>query len=204
MSKKVEQTKDDMTDITKLGKGMGESLQTNMQSAFQSLVEGTKTAKQAFADMAVSILKDIAAMITKMLVLKLLESSLGGTSFGNFLGIDGGKTGGVFSNGGKVSGYSTGGIAKGPGAGYPAILHGTEAVVPLPNGKSIPVDMKGAGQNNNVTVNVAIDGQGNARQDTQATSNQGADLGTAIAAAVQKELHNQKRAGGILNPMGVS
>ena len=64
--------------------------------------------------------------------------------------------------------------------------------------------MKGAGQNNNVTVNVAIDGQGNARQDKQSDSNEGANLGSAIAAAVQKELHNQKRAGGILNPMGVS
>ena len=132
--------------------------------------------------------------------------ALGGTSFGTFLNIPApqGKTGGVMSRGKKVSGYSTGGIAKGPGSGYPAILHGTEAVVPLPNGKSIPVDMKGAGQNNNVTVNVAIDSQGNARQDAQADSNQGANLGSAIAAAVQKELQNQKRAGGILNPMGVS
>ena len=204
LAKKVEQTKDNMNDITKLGMGMGESLQTNMQSAFQSLVEGTKTAKQAFADMAVSILKDIAAMITKMLVLKLLESSLGGSSVGNFLGIAAGKTGGIFSDGGKVSGYATGGVAKGPSSGYPAILHGTEAVVPLPNGKAIPVDMKGAGQNNNVTVNVAIDGQGNARQDAQSDSTQGANLGNVIAAAVQKELQNQKRAGGILNPMGVS
>ena len=30
-------------------------------------------------------------------------------------------------------GYSRGGIARGREAGYPAILHGTEAVVPLPN-----------------------------------------------------------------------
>jgi hypothetical protein len=34
-----------------------------------------------------------------------------------------------------------GGIASGPDAGYPATLHGTEAVVPLPNGRSIPVDI---------------------------------------------------------------
>jgi hypothetical protein len=64
--------------------------------------------------------------------------------------------------------------------------------------------MKGAGQNNNVTVNVAIDGQGNARQDKQSDSNEGANLGAAIATVVQKELQNQKRAGGILNPMGAS
>ena len=36
-----------------------------------------------------------------------------------------------------------GGIASGPRAGFPATLHGTEAVVPLPNGRSIPIDMAG-------------------------------------------------------------
>jgi hypothetical protein len=39
------------------------------------------------------------------------------------------------------AGYRTGGIAVGPQSGYQATLHGTEAVVPLPDGKSIPVEM---------------------------------------------------------------
>ena len=37
-----------------------------------------------------------------------------------------------------------GGIASGPTSGFPAILHGTEAVVPLPDGRSIPVNLTGA------------------------------------------------------------
>ena len=45
-----------------------------MTDAFMALVEGTKNAKQAFADMARSILAQIARMITEMLVLKMLES----------------------------------------------------------------------------------------------------------------------------------
>ena len=36
---------------------------------------------------------------------------------------------------------ATGGILGGPQSGYTAMLHGTEAVVPLPDGKSIPVEM---------------------------------------------------------------
>lgn len=36
--------------------------------------------------------------------------------------------------------YASGGIASGPRSGYSATLHGTEAVVPLPDGKSIPVE----------------------------------------------------------------
>jgi hypothetical protein len=36
--------------------------------------------------------------------------------------------------------YASGGVASGPRSGYSATLHGTEAIVPLPDGKSIPVE----------------------------------------------------------------
>ena len=36
---------------------------------------------------------------------------------------------------------ATGGVTSGPTTGYQAVLHGTEAVVPLPDGKTIPVEM---------------------------------------------------------------
>lgn len=126
-----------------------------------------------------------------------------GPMLGGALGIFGLKNGGIMNNGSKVSGYATGGIANGPKQGHLAMLHGREAVVPLPNGNKIPVDMKGAAtgmQNNNVTVNVSTDGQ------VQSSSNgaMGENLGQVIAAAVQKELHNQKRAGGILNKHGAA
>ena len=39
-----------------------------------------------------------------------------------------------------------GGVARGPKSGYPATLHGTEAVVPLPDGKSIPVKVQDSTQ----------------------------------------------------------
>ena len=38
--------------------------------------------------------------------------------------------------------FADGGIATGPTSGYPATLHGTEAVVPLPDGKTIPVRLE--------------------------------------------------------------
>ena len=43
--------------------------------------------------------------------------------------------------GGK--GLREGGIARGPESGYLALLHGTEAVIPMANGKNIPVDQGG-------------------------------------------------------------
>ena len=77
--------------------------------------------------------------------------------------------------------------------------------MPLPNNRSIPVELNGnAGGTNNVTVNVNIDNEGSARQDVQSDGNMGANLGKMIAGAVQQELLNQKRAGGILNPYGVA
>lgn len=45
----------------------------------------------------------------------------------------------------KAPGAANGGILTGSTSGYPAILHGTEAVVPLPDGRSIPVEMRGGG-----------------------------------------------------------
>ena len=191
-------------DMAQMGLKIGDSLQSNMEGAFQSLVDGTKSAKEAFAGMAKAILADIAKMIIKMLVMKLLQSTLGTTSFGSFLGIDGGRNGGVFAQGEKQNGYRSGGVARGSQGGYPAMLHGTEAVVPLPNGRSIPVDMgKQSGQMvSNVTVNVSAEGN------TKTESNDGGmdseKLGKAVANAVQLELQNQKRSGGILNPYGAA
>ena len=100
--------------------------------------------------------------------------------------------------------YSTGGIAKGSHAGYPALLHGTEAVVPLPNGKSIPVEMGGAAgmQQNNVNVNVVVNRDGTAETNSEEDSREAARLGKNIARAVQTEIQNQKRAGGMLSPYG--
>jgi len=120
---------------------------------------------------------------------------------GNIAGLFGFANGGIMKGG--FRGYANGGIIKKPTVGLVGEGRYNEAVVPLPDGKSIPVQMGGAGQNNNVTVNVAIDNQGNASSDVT-QNRQGADIGRAVARAVQLELQNQKRSGGILNPYGVA
>jgi len=58
--------------------------------------------------------------------------------------------------------------------------------------------MRSNAQTNNVTVNVSSDGQ----TTTEGQDNEG--LGRVIAKAVQEELQNQKRAGGILNRYGTA
>ena len=126
----------------------------------------------------------------------------GGGFFGFIKGLFGFGRSGIY----PPMGYSTGGIARGAQSGYPAILHGTEAVVPLPDGKSIPVTMpRGGGfgsQNNNVGVTVNIDNQGNSSMDTDSDRQEAAQLGERLAEVVREELINQKRNGGILSPYG--
>ena len=184
--------------IQVLLKDLGASVHDNMAGAFTAMVTGAKSAKDAFADMAKSILKDLAAMIVKAMILQMF----GGTTFGNFLGLGKARNGGVFEQGKKLSGYATGGVARGSTSGYPVMMHGTEAIVPLPNGKSIPVQMSGnGGSTNNIVVNISTDGQSS----KEGSSGPDMDkLGGAIATAVQVELQNQKRSGGILNPYGVA
>lgn len=53
-------------------------------------------------------------------------------------------------------GYQFGGIASGPKTGYATVLHGTEAIVPLPDGKKIPVEM--TGMNNTFQQQVTLMG----------------------------------------------
>ena len=145
-----------------------------------------------------------------------LFGGLFGSLSGGLSSIFGGLSGGVggllslfFAKGGYAPGgfraFADGGMVTKPTLGLVGEGKHNEAIVPLPNGKSIPVDMKGAGQNNNVVVNVSVDNQGNAQTLTESQSSADAgNLGSAIARAVQQELQNQKRSGGILNPYGVA
>jgi len=204
---KAEAMYSEMLEGTRLLSGAAQAFETSMTSAIEGIITGTMSLKDAFKSVATSILGALAKMISQMIVFRIMSSMFPGMtqtpSYSMMEMVPKGRYGGIMSDGKKAPGYAVGGVAKGPQSGYPAILHGTEAVVPLPNGKSIPVDMKGAGQNN-VTVNVSIDNQGNAQQSAQADSTQGANLGSVIAAAVQKELQNQKRSGGILNRHGAA
>ena len=169
--------------------------------------------------MAKNILKQLARIIAEMITAKILSSSLF-----SFFGFGGGGTtppisaamGGVvsmdkkkqYAGGGYTSpmrDYSRGGVARGPQQGYNAVLHGNEAVVPLPDNRHIPVELSGGmGQQNNVTVNVNMDNTGGTQTSSQSNGPNAERMGAMIAKAVQDELQNQKRSGGILSPYGAA
>jgi len=205
-----------LTDSLQRKQEMMDGVSSSISTAFISIVDGTASVKQAFASMAQSILQMILKMLVEMMILRTMMSVFGMAAPG--MGASDGasqvmhnpnahdwtaRSGGIFSPQGKLAqGYATGGVARGSTSGYPVTMHGTEAVVPLPNGKSIPVEMKNSGgTNNNIVVNISSDGQSNTRGSSGPDMDK---MGNAVAMAVQAELQNQKRSGGILNPYGVA
>ena len=139
---------------------LAQGLSTSFQQFFTSVLDGSASAKDAFLSMTKSILSMILEMTIQAMVLKTIMPALGGL-FGGATGpnlsasaegasipgyslaggLPKGRTGGVFSNGKKD--YSEGGIASGPRSGYQVEMHGTEAVVPLPDGRNIPAILTG-------------------------------------------------------------
>lgn len=184
-----------------IGARLTDGFASDFANALVGVAEGTKTLKEAFGDMARSIIADITKMVIKALILEAILAAIkmmsGGTSgpvADFFTKALGGRDGGIMSSPGYRS-FSDGGVTSGPQSGYPATLHGTEAVVPLPNNRSIPVEMKG-GMGNVNNVNVNIDMQNGS---SNITADQGNAFGAAISAAVIDEIAKQQRSGGLLS-----
>lgn len=60
----------------------------------------------------------------------------------------------IMSDGGidySAGSFAVGGIASGPTSGFHAMLHGTEAVIPLPDNRSVPVTIEGSSGSNDMS-----------------------------------------------------
>jgi hypothetical protein len=189
--------KEELSDMNKITNTLESSLTSGLTSAFDGVIQGTMKVKDAFKNMAVSILQSLSKVISQLIAVKLLKMLIGGLTPSAQSAPDIDLDLSSLTVDSLVSGMSplrTGGI----------VSNGSN-VVPLPNNREIPVQLLGgSGQTNNVSINVSVDSNGNAQQNSQQNSQQAGQLGNAIAQAVQKELQNQKRSGGILNPYGAA
>ena len=183
---------------TELMSGIQNTLSNGFVSMFQTMVDGTKSFKEGMKDLAKSVLSDLAAMFAKAAALKIMMAMFPG--MGNMMeGIS--QIPGMGRYGGEMTKYRGGGVAQGPDSGYMAMLHGREAVVPLGNDRSIPVDMRGMSSGGNtVTVNISMNGQGQGSSQVTGDGMQG--LGRSIGNMVQQHLQQEMRPGGLLNQQG--
>ena len=177
------------TVASTIGDAFGES--------FKGIIKGSMTAQQALANLfqrtADAFLDMAAQMIAKQIQMKLLGIGLrffGGVSTDTdvFAGFNRGPSGlptmDSFANGGR------------PPVGRPSIVgeRGPELFVPNSAGTIIPNHaMGGMGGSTNVTVNVDASGSSVEGDETQAEQ-----LGQAISQAIQAELIQQQRPGGLL------
>ena len=188
---------------TELMTGIQDTLSQGFQNMFQAMIDGSKSFGESMKDLTAQVLMDLAAMFVRAAALKAMMAffpGMGGSGgVMDFLGIGSGdRYGGERTRGS----YMVGGVADGPESGYMAKLHGREAIVPLGNDRSIPVEMRGGGGGMN-TVNVSVNVSGNGQ--TAMSSNGGGALegmGRQIGALVQQHLQQEMRPGGILNSQG--
>ena len=184
------------TTGTAITGGQVQGVFSQFMTGLKGLFSGNAPFLQSLGNIFAGGLKGFGSLFSD-----LLGGIFGGGS--SVLGMVGGFFG--LARGGVMPrGYASGGIVK-----EPTFLVGegrhNEAVVPLPDGRSIPVSMPaGAAGVNNVTVNVAVDNNGNASTQTQMDDQRAGQLGKLISAAVQDELQKQKRPGGILSPYGAA
>jgi hypothetical protein len=112
--------------------------------------------------------------------------------------------GGIMSDYGalKLNKYAKGGIANSPQVAVFGEGRMNEAFVPLPDGRSIPVSMKGSsGQPvNNISINITVnsDGSSNTNSDGSSSGFDAASLARAVRQTVKEEILNQQRNG---NPL---
>lgn len=196
---------------------LSENISNIALNAFKGLEDAivslTMTGKFSFKDFALSVIEDLTRMVTRMLIiapiLQFIQSLIpGGGALSGTKALSTTKLvpGGIFANGGTfangIQPFASGGIVNSPtlfkfangGAMRNGLMGeaGPEAIIPLKRGRDGKLGVAGGG---GTSVVVNVDAKGTS---VQGSNSDGAQLGRAIAAAVQAELVKQKRPGGLL------
>jgi tape measure domain-containing protein len=194
--------------------------------AFKGVLTGSASVQEALAGMFRSIADSFADMVSQMIsqwmraqVIGLFQNLLPGPGFGpgapgsvapniqpgEFFSLPGEISTGMLTaaNGavwnGGFQAFANGGVVKGPTLGLVGEGRYNEAIVPLPDGKSIPVDLGGAASGNaapintNIVVNVK-----NGQAESQMTGNQGNQLARELEGAVRQVILKETRPGGLI------
>jgi len=167
-----------------------------------SVVDGTKTAEQAFAD----FLRSIASMLAdaaKQMIATYIAIGIA-RMFAGMPKMSGGQTvditavnpgtvnslGGLGADGLPGIGFRANGGSVSAGSPYIVGERGPELFVPGAQGNIVPNNAMGG---SNIVVNVDASGSS-----VEGDSDQASQLGAMLGAAVQAELIKQKRPGGLL------
>ena len=206
------QAKNALEELKQKANDTASNMSESLTGAFKNIVTGSMTLQEGLATSFRSIGDFFADMVTKMIAdyLKLLMIE----GLKNIFSMFGPKLPGAaaptppmlgpaFAKGGIAFGgftaFAEGGVVTGPTLGLVGEGRYNEAVIPLPDGKSVPVQLAGGSEgtsapiNTNIVVNVK-----NGQSDSQVTGNQGNQLGREIEGAVRQVILKEIRPGGII------
>ena len=174
--------KDQLTPAMKQAVAVGDMVGSSMESAMMSIVDGTKSVKDAFKSMASEIIKElyrifvvkkITGMISSFIADPAMFGGLGGTSPVNGSVMPTMRPSGVRAMGGQVTG----------GRAYMVGERGPEMVVPSRNAHVVPNNqMGGGGVVVNQTINVSTGVQQTVRTEIKTLMPQIADAAKAAVA----------------------
>lgn len=200
---------DQSTDSAKQVQQIWSDAFNGTDKTLETFLEGGKVDFKSFAD---SIIKDMLHMAVEQAIMAPMLKMLGGAlGFTGAPAAAGGMqypfvmphaNGGVFGPGGSVplSAYSSGGVANSPQLALFGEGRKPEAYVPLPDGRSIPVNMRGGSTQQQAghvfQTSVVVNSDGSAQATGQ---QQGQGYARVIQQAVQQELMRQQRDGGMFS-----
>lgn len=207
-----------LNEVTNNATAVKQVFQTTFSSLEDTLVNFVKTGKLNFRNFADSVITELIRISIRQAVLAPIAGALSSALSG--AASSGASSGSVqsgynsaassssfkFADGGVMTAkgsiplkkYSMGGVATSPQLALFGEGRQPEAYVPLPDGRSIPVSMKGGSGDVNVSVNVNVMKDGSSSSDVKSDAKMGKELGQSIVNLIRSEMVNQKRPGGIL------
>ena len=179
--------------IKTVQESMADVVVSGIKGMEDALVKFVETGKLNFSDLARSIIADMARIAIQQSITKPLTNFFSGlfTKSAN---------GNAFVDG-QIQKYAYGGIVNRPtmfpmrnGMGLMGEA-GSEAILPLRRGANGKLGVESSGGGSTI-INVSVDASGTA---VEGNTGQANEFGNVLAAAIQAELINQKRAGGLLS-----
>jgi hypothetical protein len=189
MRDKLQTFKDSLKSVKE---SMADVVVNGIKGMEDALVNFVTTGKLNFRNLANSIIADMARIAIQQTITK---------PFTNFItGLFGNANGNAFVDG-QVQKYAYGGIVNKPtlfpmanGMGLMGEA-GAEAILPLRRGSNGKLGVESSGGGSTI-INVSVDASGST---VEGNTGQANEFGNVLAAAIQAELINQKRAGGLLS-----
>ena len=195
VNREIRKLNDAQFQIVELSKTLGSAF----SESFKGIIKGTMSVQEAFRSMFMRIADHFLDMAAQMAAAQISKGFMG--MFGSLFSPFGATMGGAgyfdpvtgLGTAGPNFGLAKGGTAR-SGRSYLVGENGPEIFTPKNTGTVIPNhELGGMGSSTNIVVNVDASGS-----TVEGDEEQGRELGRLISVAVQSEIIEQKRPGGLL------